>query len=118
LLRTLRIYKVTLREDGSATYIGKENVERISTFTNDPMWPIKYQFSRLADAIERAGFYGLAGRYGAGTIDAEVAVTTVAWNGQAKTVITHNSAKDPKELWLVDTLIDGVAEEVHWVKQE
>ena len=52
------------------------------------------------------------------TVDAEVVVTTVVWNGQAKTVTTHNSAKDPKELWLVETLIDGVAEEVHWVKHD
>jgi len=53
-----RVYKVTLRGDGSATYICKENVERIGTFTNHQFWPVTYQFKRLADAIAGQGSTG------------------------------------------------------------
>jgi hypothetical protein len=113
-----RIYKVMLRGDGSAMYVGKENVDHKGIFANDKFWPIASEFSQLADAIDRAGFFRLAGEYGADWVDAEVVVTTVTRNGQTKTVTTRNSAKDPKELWLVDTLIDGVVAKVHWVKQD
>ena len=113
-----RVYKVTLRGDGSAIYVGKENVDHSGTFANDKFWLVTSEFTRLADAIDRTGFFRLAGEYGVGWVDAEVVVTRVTRNGQAKTVTTHNSAKDPKELWLVDTLIDGVVAKVHWVKQD
>ena len=113
-----RVCKVTLRGDGSAIYVGKENVDHNGTFGNDKFWPIASEFSQLADAIDMAGFFRLAGEYGVGWVDAEVVVTTVTRNGQTKTVTTHNSSKDPKELWLVDTLIDGVVAKVHWVKQD
>ena len=113
-----RVYKVTLRGDGSAIYVGKENVDHNGTFGNDKFWPIASEFSQLADAIDMAGFFRLAGEYGVGWVDAEVVVTTVTRNGQTKTVTTHNSSKDPKELWLVDTLIDGVVAKVHWMKQD
>jgi hypothetical protein len=113
-----RVYKVTLRKDGSATYVGRENVDRIGTFTNDRFWPIASEFTRLADAIDKAGFFRLANVYAPGWVDAEVVVTTVVRNGRARAVTTHNSANDPKELWFVNTLIDGVAAEVHWKEQE
>jgi hypothetical protein len=113
-----RIYKVTLRRDGSAVFVGKQNVERIGTFTNDTFWPVTFQFNRLADAVDRAGFFHLAGQYSGGFVDAEVVVTTVTSSGKAKTVTTHNSSKDPKELWQVDTLIDGIAAGVIWKRQE
>jgi hypothetical protein len=112
-----RLYSVTLRRDGSATYVGTQNVERIGTYKNDDFWPVTFEFNRLAGAIAKTGFFRLAGQYAAGTVDAEVVVTTIARNGQAKTVTTHNSSKDPNDLWLVDMLIDGVTAEVHWVKQ-
>lgn len=111
------VYKVTLRADGSAIYVGKKNVGHIGTFANDKFWPITDDFARRADAVERAGFFGLAGQYSPGWFDAEVAVTTVTRNGETKVVTTHNSARDPKELWTVDTLIDGVAAKIHWVKE-
>jgi hypothetical protein len=60
----------------------------------------------------------LDGQYGGGTVDAEVVVTTAVRKGQSKMVTTHDSSKDPNDLWLVDTLIGGVAAEVHWVKQD
>ena len=113
-----RIYKVTLRQDGSATFVGRQNVERIGTFTNDTFWPVTFQFNRLADAVDRAGFFHLAGQYSGGFVDAEVVVTTVTRSGKAKTVTTHNSSKDPKELWQVDTLIDGVVAGIIWKRQE
>lgn len=111
------VYKVTLHADGSAIYVGKKNVDRIGTFANDKFWPITDEFARLADAIDRAGFFGLAGEYGAGWLDAETVVTKVTRNGQTKVVATHNSAGDPKELWTVDTLIDGVAAKIHWLNE-
>src|ERR1051326_874740 len=113
-----RLYSVTLRRDGSATYVGTKNVERIGTYKNDNFWPVTFEFNRLVDAIAKTGFFRLDGQYAGGTVDAEVVVTTVVKNGQAKTITTHDSSKDPNDLWLVDTLIDGVSAEVQWVKQD
>jgi hypothetical protein len=67
-----RVCKVTLRGDGSAIYVGKENVDHNGTFGNDKFWPIASEFSQLADAIDMAGFFRLAGEYGVGWVDAEV----------------------------------------------
>ena len=83
------VYKVTLLADGSAIYVGKKNAYRIGTFANDEFWPIADEFARLADAIDRAGFSGLAGQYSPGWLDAEVVVTTVTRNGKAKVITTQ-----------------------------
>ena len=113
-----RIYKVTLRKDGSAVYAGKQNVDHIGTFRNSSFWPITYDFVRLSTAIEKSGFDRLAADYSLGWVDAEVVATTVVRGGQSKTVVTHNSSRDPNELWQVDTLIDGVVAGIQWEKQD
>jgi hypothetical protein len=109
------VYSITLRRDGSATYIGKRFVERIGTFASKNRYPI--DFAPLAKVIDYEGFFGLGEKYNVGSVDAEVVTTTVIRNNQSKAVTTFNSGKGPVELWIIDTLLDGVTANIPWQKQ-
>lgn len=108
------VYSVTLRADGSASYVGYEYVERIGSYHAQPY---QFDFEKVANAIEELNFFELDNVYDEGWVDAEVVSTTVvAGNCPSKTVTTYNSSEPPLELWSIDTLIDGVVSQIDWEK--
>src|SRR5689334_24876711 len=81
------VYTLTLRRNGSSTYIGKRSVERSGQYTAKQIY--LGDFNQLSKAISDIGFFGLQDSYG-GSIDTEEIVVTVATPLQSKTVKTVN----------------------------
>ncbi len=107
------VYEVTLRNDGTATFIGYANVSRIGTYHASEY---QFNFDKLADWIEHAGFFELENEYARGWVDAEVVSTSVVNDSIRKTVMTYNSGEPPTELWAIDAVIDGVVARIDWEK--
>lgn len=107
---TCPAYKITLRRDGTATYVGMEYVERKGTYNGK-----FYGFERLAQFIEARGFFDLKDNYSINATDLPSAITTVVRAGQRKTVINYGDV-GPLELWGVEKVIDGVMANTKWQK--
>lgn len=106
------MYKVTLRRDGTATYVGRDFVERKGTYTGK-----FYGFSRLAQLIETRGYFSMKDRYTINASDLPSAITSVVRAGQRKT-ITNYGDEGPVELWGIEQAIDGVLANVKWSKAD
>lgn len=107
---TCPVYKVTLRRDGSATFIGSRYVEKIGTY--------KAQFGgfdHLTKALEQRDYWRFKSRYAYPITDQSTTITTVVQSGRRKTVEDYADA-GPQKLWEIETLIDGAVAEVHWKK--
>jgi hypothetical protein len=106
------IYKVTLRRDGTATYLGKRFSRRDGVFHGK----LGYGFERLAEFLYQQGFFNLDENYSAPFTDLDTAIVTVVSDGKTKAVTDYGSAA-PVELWGLEKLIDSISEEITW-KQE
>lgn len=104
------VYKVILRRDGTATWIGQKNTDKIGTYTADI-----YGFDRLARAVQSRGFFRLRSHYDANFTDAASVITTVVQNGRRKDVSNYGGA-GPQELWEIETLVDGMLDGAQWHK--
>ncbi len=108
-------YKVTLRRDGSVTYVGSFNVARIGNYqakisTED--------FRRLAELVERSGFFSLEDSYPF-AVDAPEIKITIEAGGRTKTIHDGWGSRTPVELWGLEMAIDGVVAGLDgWTKSE
>ncbi len=109
------VYKVILRRDGSATYIGKENAPRIGEYKSQvvPYQPLGAEFIRLAKLIASQGFVKMNDRYTEPVADAETVITSVVHNGKRKTIVNYGG-QAPIELYGIERAIDGVASQIKW----
>lgn len=107
---TCPIYKVTLKRDGTATYVGKQFVERTGTYSGK-----FYGFERLAQLIESRGYFDLKDNYTINATDLPSTVTSVVRAGRRKT-ITNYGDTGPVELWGIEQAIDGVLANTKWEK--
>lgn len=104
------VYKVTLRRDGTATFVGTANVDNLGTYEAQPN-----TFAPLARAIERRGFGRFGATYTSLATDLSHTITTVVQGGRRKTVDNYGGA-GPQELWEIQTLIDGAVAQARWRK--
>ena len=104
------IYRVILRRDGTATWIGVKNTDKIGTYNADV-----YGFDRLARAVQSRGFFRMRSHYDADFTDAASVITTVIQDGRRKEVNDYGGA-GPQELWEVETLVDGLLVGAQWHK--
>lgn len=104
------IYKVILKSDGTATYIGVKFVERTGTYK-----AYISGFENLAKIIEARRYFSLRDRYTEPVTDLPSAITSVVRNGKRKTVENYGNF-GPLELWEVETLIDGLIANARWEK--
>lgn len=113
------VYKVILRRDGSATYIGKENVPRIGEYKSQvfPYQPLGAEFIRLANLIAAQGFLKMNDRYTALISDADTVITSVVHNGKRKTIVNYAN-QAPIALYGIERAIDGVAAQVKWEQEK
>jgi hypothetical protein len=109
------VYKVILRRDGSATYIGKENVPRIGEYKSQvfPYQPLGAEFIQLAKLIASQGFLKMNDRYTVLVTDADTVITSVVLNGKRKTIVNYGN-EAPIELYGIERAIDGVAAQIKW----
>ncbi len=99
---TCPMYKVTLKADGTFTYVGQEYVEHKGTYTGR-----FYGFNRLAQLIEKYGYFNMRDNYSVSMTDLPSTVTSVVRNGRRKK-ITNYGDSGPVELWAIERAIDGV----------
>lgn len=104
------IYKVILRSDGTATYIGVNFVERQGTYKG-----YISGFEHLAKIIEARRYFSFSNNYTRPITDLPTAITSVVRNGKRKTVQNYANS-GPIELWEIETLIDGLVANVSWEK--
>ena len=105
-------YKVTLRKDGTATYIARDFASKPKgTFQGK----FEYGFERLAELIYRQGFFNLKNRYDAPFTDLDTAIITVIKDGNPKAVINYGGVA-PVEFWGIETAIDSLVDDVKWNK--
>ncbi len=104
------VYKVILRGNNQAIFIGVSNTDRIGTYKADVGG-----YDRLAQAISRKGFFQLQNRYAARVTDQSTVITSVLRGGRRKAVSNYGNA-GPQELWEVQTMIDGIVAQAHWTK--
>ncbi len=107
---TCPVYKITLRRDGTATFVGSRFVDKIGTYTGNV-----YQFDHLARAVDQHGFGAMKPRYTSLSTDLAHVITTVVRGGKRQTVDNYGST-GPQALWEIETLIDGDIAQTQWKK--
>lgn len=109
------VYKVILRRDGPATYIGRENVLRIGKHKSQiyPYQPLGAEFMRLAKLIASQGYLKMNDHYTILVTDAETVITSIVHNGERKTIVNYAN-EGPVELYGIERAIDGVAAQIKW----
>ena len=75
------VYKLTLRHDGTAIFVGFSNVSKIGTYT-----ATVGGFNQLAQALRRHNFQRFQPDYTSGITDLSYTITTVVQGGHRKTV--------------------------------
>lgn len=103
------IYKVILRSDNTATYIGVRFVERQGTYK-----AYTSGFEYLAKIIEARRYFSLRDQYTEPVTDLPSAITSVV-RGKRKTISNYGNS-GPIELWEIETLIDGLIANARWEK--
>ena len=104
-------YKVTLRPDGTVTYVGEANVERLGRHDGRVG---RSAFRRLAMLMTSAKFFDLNDTYGRRLNDAPATITAATRGGQTRTVTNYTGDDEPIELWGLEMAIDGVLTQAAW----
>lgn len=107
------VYKLILRQDGSAVYKGEHGVERLGQYQGKID---RDQFDRLARLIHAQGFFQKDDYY-AEPVDAPTIVTSVVLGGKQKSIVKYEFSC-PIELWAIDMAIEGVATQIKWTKSK
>ena len=109
-------YRLTLRRDGTATYVGERNVPRIGRYrsTAQADRPLEAEFARLAKLIAAHNYLEMSDVYNPGQIvDGGTVSTGVVHHGRRKTVRNYAS-QGPVELYGIEMAIDGAAANMRW----
>lgn len=108
------VYTATLRRDGTAEWDGRDHVDRLGHYEGQVG---RRDFDRLAEAVVLLRFFAMADQYPPPATDLPSTVTTVTWDGGDKTV-DRSCNQGPTGLWMLETLIDGVAAGVRWKRAD
>jgi hypothetical protein len=110
-------YKVTLRRDGSANYVGEFYVKRKGVYKGEIS---EAQFNRLVRLLESQDFFQMTDKYPDDLeklVDGQVnqlSVKSVAGNK----IIRYHHHDEPVELWAIELAIDAVTEELNRQKEK
>ncbi len=99
---TCPAYKVTLRNDGTIIYEGREFVEKKGTYKGQV-----YGFDRLAQLILAQKYFDLKDDYSRPITDMPSVITSVVRSGRRKTINDY-AGSGPVELWGIEMAIDGM----------
>jgi hypothetical protein len=108
-----RRYDVTFRRDGRAQYVGYENCPDFIGAYHTTVNPL--YFDRLAELIEKGGFFDLKAEYGTEWINEKQTITVVTNEG-IKSITAYNSIDIPPELWTITGMVDYQVFELCWDK--
>lgn len=105
------VYDVTLRSDGTATFLGHRNVDRLGSYHARDH---QFDFDRLVEWLESQEFFDLDERYADTKMDAEVVTTTAVRDSKRKVVTTWNSSEPPTKLWAINAVLGDVISNIEW----
>lgn len=114
---TCPIYRIVLRSDGTATYVGWNYVERIGVYSGTFA---PEEFSRLVEAVETLGFWQLQESYLQPVEDLPVVRTAAVRADITRKIVQDHGAvgvpalEGPAELLRIQAAIDSVAAEIGW----
>lgn len=107
---TCPVYKVILRQDGTATFIGTNYVTKIGTYT-----AYFGGFAHLARAIRARNFDQFKSLYTRPVTD-NPSVETGVVAGRRRKIVVNYADTGPQALWEIQAMIDGTAAELSWKK--
>ncbi len=107
---TCPVYKVILRQSGTATFIGTRYVTKLGTYT-----AFFGGFDHLARAIAARQFAGFKPVYTRPVTDSPSVETGLVAGGKRKIVVNYADT-GPQALWEIQAMIDGAAAELEWKK--
>jgi hypothetical protein len=107
-------YKVVLRKDGRAEYIGETYAKREGKYRGHIS---KEQFERLAEVIVENDYFSLDDKYHAEVTDSDTITTSVVFSGGRKRVEDFGRGGGER-LTNIEREIDKVAEQIVWVRDK
>ncbi|EYE88582.1 hypothetical protein Q428_07340 [Fervidicella metallireducens AeB] len=108
------VYKIIFRNDGTAIYEGKDNVEKIGRYIGEID---KNDFNWLVELINKLNFLDLDDNYSLNESESASVITTVEYDGKRKRVANHAEA-GPMELWTIEKVIDGIIFDIYWENED
>ena len=105
-----RQYKVILRRDGTALYIGEASAELKGQYRGKIS---ATDFERLAKMLEAHRYFKLRARYARLDKDASTVITSAVRGGRRKTVENYAEAAPTKE---IEIAIDAIVKQIKWGK--
>ena len=108
------MYKVILRKDGTASYVGTSYAERKGKYTSRYN---EYYFTQIAELMARNEYLNFKEQYGPTATDQGYMVTGVAYADQRKTIKNYGS-QGPLELWTIEMALEGAISEIRWEKEQ
>ena len=111
-------YRVILRRDGTATYIGEFYVKRVGAFEGKIR---KADFATLVNLIEAKRFFELKPRYdsppgGQYVTDLDMVTVTVSRGGETTSVEDYGE-NGPSELRQIEDAIERITRRIKWKKR-
>jgi hypothetical protein len=108
------MYKVILRKDGTASYVGTPYAERKGKYKSSYN---EYYFTQIAKLMAKNEYLNFEDQYGPTAMDQGYMVTSVAYGNQRKT-ITNHGGQGPLELWAIEMALDGAMSQIRWEKEQ
>lgn len=107
------MYKIILRKDGTASYVGTAHAERKGSYKSSYN---EYYFTQIAKLMAKNEYLNFKDQYGPTGWDQGYMVTSVAYAGQRKT-IKNRSGEGPLELWTIEMALEGAMSQIRWEKE-
>ena len=107
------LYKIVLRKDGTASYLGTSYAERKGSYKSSYN---EYYFTQIAKLMAKNEYLNFKDQYGPAGKDQGYVITSVAYAGQRKTIKNYGSL-GPLELWTIEMALEGAMAEIKWEKE-
>ena len=109
------VYDLTLRSDGTGTFVGYKNNEEYDGKFDTVFDP--QDFAYIAEQIERQRFFELPQQY-ATSPEQETVVLEVETSEGLRVVTTHNWSSTPNAIRTLQALVDHESYQVVWTEAE
>ena len=105
-------YTITFFRDGRAQYEGNERAHRAGKYSGNIGWA---SFARISYLLDEMHFIYMAGGYPAATVHAQIAFLRVWRLGETEPIIVEQADNNgPIELWGLQRIIEGEADDIYW----
>jgi len=106
-------YDITIKGDGTATYVGKRHAPRAGEYTKQ--LPVE-ETRALFDAFAAVDFFAFEEKYTSNISDLSTTFISFSHNGQSKKIEDYYGA--PDELDKLENRVEAIAKSEGWKKAE